>query len=136
MGRSTLVTYLGDNATVVAVAIADALSSLGVPVVVHRGDSPTAIEEAVRGDTAQLVWMCGFATVQAIDAGRLSADIIAAPVFPGHEDATYRSVVVVRRDSGARSLDDLVGARLAVNERDSWSGYHALRVHLARGRAR
>ena len=75
--------------------------------------------------------MCGFATVEGLDAGRLDLDIVAAPVFPGHERATYRSVISARRDAGAATLGDLAGARLAINERTSWSGYHALRVHLA-----
>jgi ABC-type phosphate/phosphonate transport system substrate-binding protein len=74
--------------------------------------------------------MCGFMTVQTIDEGRLPVDIVAAPIFPGQVAPTYRSVIIARQDAGAGSLDDLAGARLAVNERHSWSGYHAIRTHL------
>ena len=127
----TLITYLGDNATTPAGAIAAGLTARhGIPVAACRSDSPAEISEAVSAGQAHLVWMCGFVTVQAIDEGRLPVDIVAAPIFPGQDGPTYRSVIIARRDAGASSLDDLAGARLAVNERHSWSGYHALRIHL------
>ena len=43
------------------------------------------------------------------------------PRFQGQP--LYCSEVVVRRDSGFRSLEDLRGARWAYNEPSSWSGY-------------
>jgi ABC-type phosphate/phosphonate transport system substrate-binding protein len=132
MAGLTLVTYLGDNTTPTGVALAAALTDrLGTPVAFDPGASGAARLEAIDSGTADIVWMCGYATVDGIDSGRLLLDIVAAPVFPGHTAATYGSVIVARRELGARSLDDLAGARLAVNEWGSWSGYQALRIHLA-----
>jgi phosphonate transport system substrate-binding protein len=77
------------------------------------------------------VWLCGLATTELIDSGRFDAEIVAAPVFPGESRPVYRSVVVARREAGASTLDELAGTRLAINGKGSWSGYHALRAHLA-----
>jgi phosphate/phosphite/phosphonate ABC transporter binding protein len=136
MAGLTLVTYLGDNTTPTAMDLAATLTQrLGTPVTFDKDASPTANQAAIGAGAAHIVWMCGFATVEGLDAGRLALDIVAAPVFPDHDGPTYRSVIITRRDAGATSVDDLEGSRLAINERSSWSGYHALRIHLAqRGR--
>ena len=132
MAGLTLVTYLGDNTTATAAAIATALAGhLGTPVAFDPDASSAARREAIASGAADIVWMCGLATVEGLNAGRLAVDIAAAPVFPGHDGATYRSVIIARGDFGATTLADLAGARLAINERSSWSGYHALRAHLA-----
>jgi hypothetical protein len=44
----------------------------------------------------------------------------------------YDSVIVAAAGWGGADLSDLAGATLAINERDSWSGHHALRAHLLR----
>jgi len=132
MAGLSLVTYLGDNSTRMAASLAAALTErLGMPIAFDPEVSGAARLEAIETGAAAIVWMCGFATVDGIDSGRLGLDIVAAPVFVGHDGATYGSVIVARGELGARSLVDLAGVRLAINEWGSWSGYQALRIHLA-----
>ena len=59
--------------------------------------------------------------------------LLATPHYgaSGCEGPRYRSFVVVREDLEARGVGDLGGKRLAVNGRDSWSGYHVWRRILA-----
>lgn len=49
----------------------------------------------------------------------------------GASGGTYRSAIVVRREDGHRSLREMKGCRVAVNEPASYSGHIALRAHLA-----
>lgn len=79
---------------------------------------------------ADVVWMCGFLTRRFVDERRAAVDIVAAPVFVGETDPVYRTLVVVPADSSARDLPELAGTRLVINETESWSGNHALAVHL------
>src|SRR5262250_173743 len=55
--------------------------------------------------------------------------LVATPCYaaPGCEGAEYCSLVVVRTNAAVRSIADLHGARVAVNDKDSQSGYNALR---------
>jgi ABC-type phosphate/phosphonate transport system substrate-binding protein len=120
MERLRMVTYLGPNTLPIARELA---AALGMELI--AADVPEPIEEGM-GD---LYWMCGLLTVELIDSGRLDAEIVAAPVFPGQLGPTYHSVVVAT--SSATDVTDLSGRRLVINEGGSWSGNHALRVHLA-----
>jgi phosphonate transport system substrate-binding protein len=55
-----------------------------------------------------------------------AVEAIAAPVLAGERfggEPLYSSDVVVRSDAPFRSLADLRGARWAINESSSWSGY-------------
>jgi phosphonate transport system substrate-binding protein len=61
-----------------------------------------------------VIWLGG--TVEAV-----AAPILTDPRFGGKP--LYCSEVVVNRDSSYESLDDLRGARWAINEPSSWSGY-------------
>jgi phosphonate transport system substrate-binding protein len=61
-----------------------------------------------------VIWLGG--AVQAI-----AAPILTDPRFGGKP--LYCSEVIVSRDSPFQSLDDLRGARWAINEPSSWSGY-------------
>ena len=65
---------------------------------------------------------CGHPLVHSIGG---SVKVVATPHYgaPGCDGPTYRSFVVVRGDTEARSIGELRGKRLAVNGRDSWSGY-------------
>ncbi|MEQ8666059.1 MAG: PhnD/SsuA/transferrin family substrate-binding protein [Rhodospirillales bacterium] len=59
--------------------------------------------------------------------------VVGTPSYdtPLTDGIKYQSAVIVRRDDPARSLADLRGRRAAVNGRESFSGYHALRGALA-----
>jgi ABC-type phosphate/phosphonate transport system substrate-binding protein len=130
--RPLFVSYLGANTVPIAREISARLShDLGSELDHVAPDSWTDVTDAIDTGSGWLFWMCGLATVELTDAGRLDAEIVAAPVFRGEPGPVYRSIVVTRSESEARSIDDLAGACLAVNGTSSWSGYHALRAHFA-----
>jgi phosphonate transport system substrate-binding protein len=88
----------------------------------------------LRGE-AHLGVICGLQYVLAGDSGvQPGIDLIAAPVPSGTrygDKAEYFSDVVVPTDSAARSLADLRGARWAINEPTSHSGFLITRYALA-----
>ena len=73
---------------------------------------------------------CGHPLVHSV--GR-SVQIVATPHYdaPGCEGPKYRSHVLVHEDTEERSIGELRGKRLAVNGRDSWSGYRVWRRILS-----
>ena len=78
---------------------------------------------------ADVVFACGLLTSVRVQEGQ-RLTVVAAPIFDGETEATYRSVIVARRDSGIDGLVPDAQLRLAVNEFDSWSGWHGLNEHL------
>ena len=68
-----------------------------------------------------LIWMGG-----ALEA--IAAPVLTDPRFGG--EPLYSSEVIVKRDSSFESLEDLRGARWAVNEPSSWSGYWVTLQHV------
>ena len=73
---------------------------------------------------------CGHPLVHSLGS---SVRVVATPHYeaPGCEGPKYRSHVLVRKDTGERSIGELRGKRLAVNGRDSWSGYRVWRRILS-----
>ena len=73
---------------------------------------------------------CGYPFVHSVGE---SVQIVATPHYevPGCEGPRYRSFVLVREDTEARSVDEVRGKRLAVNGLDSWSGYRVWRRILS-----
>lgn len=73
---------------------------------------------------------CGYPLTHAL-AGRVQ--LVATPCYaaPGCDGPRYRSALVVSAESGAQSLDDLRGARCAINARESHSGCNVLRRMVA-----
>lgn len=69
---------------------------------------------------------CGYPLTHALAD---KVQLVASPCYSaaGCEGATYRSVVVIRDDSGISELADLRGKRVAYNGTDSQSGYNTLR---------
>ena len=65
---------------------------------------------------------CGHPLVHSVGK---SVQVVATPHYEasGCEGPTYRSFILVREDMKARNVGELRGTRLAVNGRDSWSGY-------------
>lgn len=127
MGLSTI-TFLGDNTQPILRALtAHVATTTGVDVKVVPTPPGSSQHAARSARGADLTWACGLLTVEMIDAGDLEADIVAAPVFAGEDGPTYHSVLIARTE-----LTDLVHFRgtVAVNERESWSGHHALGHHL------
>ncbi len=73
---------------------------------------------------------CGFPLTHAL-RGRVK--LVATPCYdaPGCAGASYCSLLIVPRDSAARSVADLRGKRAAFNTHDSQSGMNALRAVVA-----
>ena len=75
---------------------------------------------------------CGHPLVHSVGS---SVRVVATPHYeaPGCEGPRYRSFVLVREGTEERSIGELRGKRLAVNGRDSWSGYRVWRRILSGG---
>lgn len=73
---------------------------------------------------------CGHPLVHSVGS---SVQVVATPHYEasGCEGPTYRSFILVREDMKARDVGELGGTRLAVNGRDSWSGYRVWRRILS-----
>lgn len=126
-------TCLGDNTTpILEQVVAHLTAATGQQVRAEEAAPWSSPDAMARSNDVDLLWACGLLTMQLIDSGRLHADIAAAPVFPGQSEPVYHAVVVARRDAGFRAVADLLGSRLAVNERASWSGNHGFVDHLHR----
>ncbi len=123
-------TYLGDNTIPILAELVEGLLGAGVDIEFDTSLEPGERDEIIRAGEADLVWACGLLTVDLIEAG-VDLDIVAAPMFQGESGATYRSVIVVRADDPARKVSDTFGRRVAINEHESWSGYHGFGRWLA-----
>lgn len=85
----------------------------------------------VTAGEAHVFGLCGALCVLDEDIAS-AAVVLAAPVAKGEEGgAFYYTDVVVREESPAARLEDLRGAAWVYNEPASYSGYHAVRAHLA-----
>jgi ABC-type phosphate/phosphonate transport system substrate-binding protein len=72
---------------------------------------------------------CGYPLTHRLK-GRVT--LVATPVYAvdGCVGPTYHSVIIARRESDVRSLDDVAGRTAAINGQDSQSGWNALRHSL------
>lgn len=75
---------------------------------------------------------CGHPLVHSLGS---SVQVVATPHYGalGCDGPRYRSFVLVHGDMEARDIGELGGMRLAVNGRDSWSGYRVWRRILPGG---
>ncbi|WDZ79794.1 PhnD/SsuA/transferrin family substrate-binding protein (plasmid) [Ensifer adhaerens] len=110
-------------------ALAERLRAVGL-------DAPTALEEDMRYDEA---WLrpdllfgqtCGYPYVQRL---RGQVQLVATPVYglPGCDGPLKCSFIIVNAKSSARSIEDLRGARAAINDPGSNSGYNLFRASVA-----
>ncbi len=118
-------------------AIADALRRRGFTDVPDRIDRVAHRFDHWKNGALLLSQSCGYPFINAF-ANDLK--LVAVPFYdaPGCVGPTYCSFILVREDNPAASLEDLKGARVAVNGEDSQSGYNALREavsHVANGKA-
>lgn len=107
----TIATTLAGNVASMADQLAEALSQF------HE---PTRVVSDVT--EADLVWMCGLELTRQSQMGEIAGTIVVAPVFEGESTAVYRSVYVQHCDRLATSH------RWALNEPESWSGNHVVKV--------
>lgn len=122
------------NCDEVLTCLCGVLAAEGIVVHFDGQQSHPARRRAAFTGQMDIVWICGLLGAQALGDGRLSGSIRMAPVFAGQRAAVYQSVIVARVGSGLASLADAAGTRFAVNEYESWSGFHAMRRHLEQRR--
>jgi ABC-type phosphate/phosphonate transport system substrate-binding protein len=110
-------------------ALRDALRAAGV----------AAPDDLTRDRGLEAVWLdarlvlgqtCGLPLVRQL-AGRVTVLGALDYALPGCPPGWYRSAVVARADDARAALADFRGARLALNGRDSQSGYGAILHHAA-----
>jgi ABC-type phosphate/phosphonate transport system substrate-binding protein len=97
---------------------------------------PEALDEQVRYDEAWLhpdlllAQTCGYPYVKHL-SGKVR--LVATPIYDhrGCDGPDKCSVIIVRSESEAQSLEDLRGARAAINEPDSNSGVNLFRASIA-----
>ena len=110
-----------------------AASRSGVPLEVVEHAAPAPLDDLWARDDMGCVFMCGWPWAMADPRPRLiAAPAPAAPRYGGRP--VYFTDLVVRADSGYRTLADTFGGRLAWTVDTSHSGYNALRHHLLRYR--
>ena len=110
-------TRLAENSVPVLEAVVASLRASGVDAIVDDPGSPA------------LLYACGLLTMELIDAGE-PLEIVAAPVPANEEEPVYRSVVIAHVDVECPSIAAAASRRVAVNEYESWSGWHAF-IHAA-----
>ena len=105
------------------------LQENGVDRVSERLDRERSLEQIWDDPDLLLAQTCGFPFATRWQ-GRLR--YVVTPMYdaPGCEGPSYRSVLIVRRDSSARTLADLRGAIVAINEPSSNSGCNLLAAEV------
>jgi ABC-type phosphate/phosphonate transport system substrate-binding protein len=83
-----------------------------------------------RAPDVLLTQTCGYPYMMHLQS---EVQLLATPEFefPDCEGSSYRSLVVVPDNSAAKSLQDLRGQRVVINQPDSQSGMNALRHIIA-----
>jgi len=118
--RLRATTHLADGANQLFDRWIEALSERGLDIEGAVGDD-TALD-------ADVIFACGLLTAMRTKQGQ-PLEVIAAPVFPGSSSAVYYSFIIANVAVGIDHLDGHE-LRLAVNEYDSWSGWHGFKEHL------
>jgi ABC-type phosphate/phosphonate transport system substrate-binding protein len=110
--------------------LARAFRAEGIANVPDRLTAATPLYDHWRNPDLLISQTCGYPLTHAL-AGKMR--LVATPAYaaPGCSGATYRSLLIVAGDSTATGLEDLRGAQLAYNGRDSQSGYNVLRAMVA-----
>lgn len=128
----TLISCLGENTYPICELLAAYLSEqTGIQVQFDRTTPWLAASQQLAMGEIQMGWICGLLyTLQQDQQPRYQ--VLAKPIFAGHEQPLYYSYLVVRRTSAMQSIADLQGKRLVINDPDSYSGKHALWAHWAK----
>lgn len=131
MHTLTLVSLLAENARPLYRALAGYLAqALDLPVRFVEDRPWQAQERMLDAGEADLAFLCGLLYTQKADRLELLAAPVAQAARYGGRPSYY-SDVVVRQDSHFAAFADLRGAAWAFNDPGSFSGYAALRAHLA-----
>ena len=103
-----------------------AAETSGLPLDIIDHPFPRPVSELWTRPDLLCAFMCGWPWIR----GGARHLPVAAPVPTDAGAPRYWSDLVVRADHPARTLDDLVGARVGYTILDSQSGFSALRHHL------
>lgn len=107
-----------------------AMTAVGIAGVPQRLERRLGAAEVWCRPDLLISQTCGYPLTHAL-RGRVR--LVATPVYDveGCDGPNYRSTFLVRDGDPAEALTDLRGRRVAVNARDSQSGYNCLRHALA-----
>lgn len=110
--------------------LSEALKRAGVDDAPYALDGSVDYHQAWTRPDLLLAQTCGFPYVKHL---RGKVKLVATPVYghPGCDGPSMRSFIVVATDSAAQSLEDLRGARAAINQPDSNSGSNLFRAAIA-----
>ncbi|WP_426239059.1 phosphate/phosphite/phosphonate ABC transporter substrate-binding protein [Pararhizobium sp. DWP1-1-3] len=110
--------------------LSEALKRAGLDEVPAGLDDVVDYHQAWTRPDLLLAQTCGFPYVKHL---RGKVNLVATPVYghPGCDGPLMRSFIVVAKHSAARSLEDLRGARAAINQPDSNSGTNLFRAAIA-----
>jgi len=92
--------------------------------------APQPLPALWKRDDVACAFMCGYPFSRAAPQPVALAAPVPSPE-PYHDKPEYWTCVVVRDDSGLRTLGDTFGRRMAYTTPDSQSGYQALRALVA-----
>jgi ABC-type phosphate/phosphonate transport system substrate-binding protein len=103
--------------------------ALGLRDVPQHSSVPADLYELWQAPDLFIAQTCGYPLTHRL---RDRVTLVATPCYAaeGCIGPTYDSVIVARRDSDVRSLDDVAGKVAAINGYDSQSGWNALRHSL------
>jgi ABC-type phosphate/phosphonate transport system substrate-binding protein len=101
----------------------------GLHDIPERADMPDDLYELWLAPDLFIAQTCGYPLTHRL---RDRVTLVATPVYAvdGCVGPTYHSVIVARRGSDLRGLDDVAGKIAAINGYDSQSGWNALRHSL------
>jgi phosphonate transport system substrate-binding protein len=130
-----LVSLMAENADPTYQAIAGYLARrLDLPIVWIDDRPWQEREHMLEHGQAAIGAICGAVFVRLAAQAAPPVQLLAAPVMRAARyqgQPIYFSDLIVPADSHVQTFADLRGARLAYNEPNSYSGYQALRAHLA-----
>jgi phosphonate transport system substrate-binding protein len=135
MNSLTLTSCLGENTEPVCEDLAEYLAYRLRIQVDFEGELSWK-ERSRRIDTGEIgmAWICGLLYIQKVDLADIFISPLVAPVMSGEtyqQMPIYTSKIIVHRDSDYYTFNDLRGARFAINEPDSYSGWVLVHAHLA-----
>ena len=112
-------------------ALSEEIDAKRIPVLpIELSFSRLSVPEAI-GREVLFSQTCGY-PMQTIYRGQFTLLGVPTYDFPGCGAASHRAFIIVRKDSGLKSIEDLRGSRFALNSRQSNSGMNLPRIMLAR----
>ena len=134
MLRLTLTSLMSEVADPLCAGLADLLAGmLGVSIEFDSDASTAQRLQMLDEQRVDLAWICGLLYVQKVQQANWTYQPLVAPVMQGSKTVqpVYFTHIVVQVQSRFRTFACLRGATWAYNERSSFSGFQAVRGHLA-----